>query len=79
VGLEFSRKAKEIAFSNGIIIENESIQSHSVAHPAKYDVVCAFQVLEHVSEIRSFIESSIKALKPGGLLIYSIPSADSFQ
>ena len=78
VGLEFSRKAKEIAFSNGIIIENESIQSHSVAHPAKYDVVCSFQVLEHISEIRSFIESSIKALKPGGLLIYSLPSADSF-
>ena len=78
VGLEFSRKAKEIAFSNGIIIENESIQSHAVAHPAKYDVVCAFQVLEHISEIRSFIESSIKALKPGGLLIYSLPSADSF-
>ena len=78
VGLEFSRKAKEIALSNGIIIENESIQSHSVAHPAKYDVVCAFQVLEHVSEIRSFIESSIKTLKPGGLLIYSVPSADSF-
>jgi 2-polyprenyl-3-methyl-5-hydroxy-6-metoxy-1,4-benzoquinol methylase len=78
VGLEFSRKAKEIAFSKGIIIENESIQSHSVAHPAKYDVVCAFQVLEHISEIRSFIESSIKALKPGGLLIYSLPSADSF-
>lgn len=78
VGLEFSRKAKEIAFSKGVIIENESIQSHSVAHPAKYDVVCAFQVLEHVSEIHSFIESSIKALKPGGLLIYSVPSADSF-
>ena len=78
VGLEFSRKAKEMAFSKGIIIENESIQSHSVAHPAQYDVVCAFQVLEHVSEIHSFIESSIKALKPGGLLIYSVPSADSF-
>jgi len=78
VGLEFSLKAKEIAFSKGIIIENESIESHSVAHPAKYDVVCAFQVLEHISEIRSFIESSIKALKPGGLLIYSLPSADSF-
>lgn len=78
VGLEFSQKAKEIAFSKGILIENESIQSHSVAHPAKYDVVCAFQVLEHISEIRSFIESSIKALKPGGLLIYSLPSADSF-
>jgi 2-polyprenyl-3-methyl-5-hydroxy-6-metoxy-1,4-benzoquinol methylase len=78
LGLEFSRKAKEIAFSKGIIIENESIQSHSLAHPAKYDVVCAFQVLEHISEIRSFIESSIKALKPGGLLIFSLPSADSF-
>jgi 2-polyprenyl-3-methyl-5-hydroxy-6-metoxy-1,4-benzoquinol methylase len=78
VGLEFSQKAKEIAFSQGIIIENESIQAHSLANPGKYDVVCAFQVLEHVSEIRSFIESSLNALKPGGLLIYSVPSSDSF-
>ncbi|AFY82278.1 class I SAM-dependent methyltransferase [Oscillatoria acuminata] len=78
VGLEFSRKAKEIAEQQGTLVLNESIQQHSLENSDKYDVVCAFQVLEHIPELNSFIEGSIRAIKPGGLLIYSVPSADSF-
>jgi 2-polyprenyl-3-methyl-5-hydroxy-6-metoxy-1,4-benzoquinol methylase len=77
-GLEFSQKAKLDAENKGIKVLNESIQVHSKSHSSAYDVVCAFQVLEHVTEIDSFIESSLVCLKPGGLLIYSVPSADSF-
>ncbi len=57
---------------------NESVQEHSLGNANKYDVVCSFQVLEHVSDIHTFVESCITCLKPGGLLIYSVPSADSF-
>ena len=78
LGLEFSQEAKKLAAERGLKVINESIQNHAAANPAKYDVVCAFQVLEHVSEIHSFIKSSITCLKPGGLLIYSVPSADSY-
>jgi len=77
-GLEFSSKAIDIAAKDNISILNELIQEHAVNNSNKYDVVCAFQVLEHVADIKSFIESSIKCLKPNGILIYSIPSADSF-
>ena len=78
IGLELSSKAIDIAAKDNISILNESIQKHAVNNSNKYDVVCAFQVLEHVADIKSFIESSIKCLKPNGILIYSIPSADSF-
>jgi 2-polyprenyl-3-methyl-5-hydroxy-6-metoxy-1,4-benzoquinol methylase len=78
VGLEFSQKAQLDAENKGIRVLNESIQVHAMSHPSAYDIVCAFQVLEHVIEINSFIESSLLSLKPGGLLIYSVPSADSF-
>ncbi len=37
-----------------------------------------FKFLEHVPEVDSFIRSSVKCLKRGGVLIYSVPSADSF-
>ncbi|MBD2040285.1 class I SAM-dependent methyltransferase [Microcoleus sp. FACHB-672] len=79
VGLEFSREATNIAAKEGICIQNESIQTHAIKNLNTYDVVCAFQVLEHVEEVYSFIESSTLCLKPGGLLIYSIPSVDSFS
>jgi len=78
IGLEFSTKAIDIAAKDNISILNESIQEHAVNNSNKYDVVCAFQVLEHVADIKSFIESSINCLKQNGILIFSVPSADSF-
>lgn len=77
-GLDFSTNAKEMAEKNNITIKNESIQSFANANPQSFDVVCSFQVLEHVSNPRSFIESKILALKPGGKLIVSVPSNTSF-
>jgi SAM-dependent methyltransferase len=77
VGLEFSKAAQDIAAQTGITVINETIQTHRQRNSEKYDVVCAFQVLEHVAEVHSFIEASVACLKPGGLLIYSVPSADS--
>lgn len=79
VGLEFSREAKNLAAKEGICIKNESIQTHALENLNTYDVVCAFQVLEHVEKVYSFIESSTLCLKPGGFLIYSVPSVDSFS
>lgn len=78
VGLEFSQKAQLTAQNQGLTVLNETIKEHSVNNSSKYNVVCAFQVLEHISDINSFIENSLECLVPGGLLIYSVPNADSF-
>jgi 2-polyprenyl-3-methyl-5-hydroxy-6-metoxy-1,4-benzoquinol methylase len=77
-GLEFSKDAIEIASKASIKIINQSVEIHSNSHLESYDVVCSFQVLEHVSNPKSFIESCLKCLKKGGLLIISVPSDDSF-
>lgn len=77
-GLELSKDAIETASKNRIKIIDESVEEHSHANPEIYDVVCSFQVLEHVANPHSFIDSCIKCLKPGGLLIFSVPSDDSF-
>ena len=77
-GLEFTRKAIELANKSGTEIFDQSIENHSIQNHEKYDVVCAFQVLEHISSVHSFINSGLKCLKPGGYLLLSVPSADSF-
>jgi 2-polyprenyl-3-methyl-5-hydroxy-6-metoxy-1,4-benzoquinol methylase len=77
-GLELSRKAKVMAEEKGIYVINESIESHAVTHKELYDVVCSFQVLEHVPDPASFIDACITCLKPGGILMLSVPSEDSF-
>lgn len=78
VGLDPSEKAKKMASKNGVRIKNESIELHAQNHQDYYDVVCSFQVLEHVPNPFSFLNFSIQTLKKGGLLIIAVPSEDSF-
>lgn len=53
-----------------------TIQELSCEDDRKFDLVCAFQVLEHIVDVESFIRSSIKCLSPGGLLLFSTPNPD---
>jgi len=78
IGLDFSRNAKEMAAKNGIKIENEMIQDYADKNPNKFDVVVSFQVLEHVSSPKSFLEAKLKTLKVGGKMLIAVPSEDSF-
>jgi SAM-dependent methyltransferase len=77
-GIEFSENARNIGRFLGRNIITESIEDHAENNLEKYDVVCSFQVLEHTTNPRSFIEGCIKTLKPGGTLILTTPSEDSF-
>lgn len=78
IGLEISGKAVREAQSVGLNVFQQHIQDYLKQHTEKYDIVCAFQVLEHVSGINDFISSAIQCLKPNGLLILSVPSENSF-
>jgi len=78
-GLEFSQNAIEVANKNGVNLISQSIEDYSKTNNNKHDVVCNFQVLEHVCDVNSFLKSSIRCLKPGGTMIISVPSVDSFS
>lgn len=41
-------------------------------------MVCSFQVLEHIADVKSFFYVAINLLKTGGKLILSVPNNDSF-
>jgi len=73
VGLE----PNEAAASAPAEMRRESLAEHARAHPACYDVVCAFQVIEHVVEPLRFAESLVACLRPGGRLIVGVPRRGS--
>ena len=77
-GLEFSDDAIRKAKERRLKILKQSIQEHAVQNQGKYDVVCYFQVLEHVQHPGFFISESLKCLRPGGKLFIAVPSEDSF-
>lgn len=78
LGLEFNDIARIVASNNGIEVLGETILRHSQHKAASYDVVCAFQVLEHVADPASFLDACVRCVKEGGLLIIAVPNADSF-
>jgi 2-polyprenyl-3-methyl-5-hydroxy-6-metoxy-1,4-benzoquinol methylase len=77
-GIELSGAAVDSARQRGLKMSKRSIADHAKDHAGCYDVVCAFQVLEHIEDTRSFLESSVGCLKPGGKLIQSVPREDGF-
>ncbi len=78
VGLEYTEKAVDLARSKGLEIKMQSIEVFSNENKGCFDVVCFYQVLEHVPDPRGFLNDAINCLKSGGLLILSVPSEDSF-
>ena len=78
VGLELNSSAIKKGRKNGANLIDESIHSYSKNNSEKFDVVCMFQVLEHLVQVKEVIESCLKCLKPKGFLIVSVPNNDSF-
>lgn len=78
VGLELNQSAVNVGQQKGLDIIREFVEDHAKKNPDTYDVVCSFQVLEHISEVQSFIKACIGCLKRGGKIIFSVPNNGSF-
>ncbi len=45
----------------------------------KYNLIAFFQVLEHIEDIPDFIDCIKKLLKPGGIVVISVPNRDRWR
>jgi SAM-dependent methyltransferase len=78
IGLELNVAAIAKGEKKGLRMYNEMIEDHAAAHAGEYDVVCCFQVLEHIYNVKSFLDASLKALKRGGKLIIGVPNNNPY-
>jgi len=79
-GLELNEEAVRQGSKAGLKILNQEVQAHAqdASTSYSYDVVCSFQVLEHISLVKDFISACCDVLKPGGKLIFGVPNNNPF-
>jgi SAM-dependent methyltransferase len=77
-GCEQNYSAVKVARSNGLTLLLDDSANLAKRHPAAYDIVCSFQVLEHVSQPGTFLRSACELLRPGGKLLLGLPNGGSF-
>lgn len=73
IGIELSEEAVLISKAKGLNVENTTLHQLARNTQQKFDVICAFQVLEHLSDVKSFFEDAISLLKNDGKLIIGVP------
>jgi SAM-dependent methyltransferase len=77
VGLELNSHAVEKATKKGLTVHKEDLSIFSKRNHECFNVVCFFQVLEHIADPLSFLQNAVHVLKPGGRLILAVPNNES--
>ena len=76
-GVDIAADAIEYARTNYPIAGLRFIESSCTAvpfPPESFDVLVAFEVIEHLPDFRAFLDESARVLAPGGLFIVSSPN-----
>jgi SAM-dependent methyltransferase len=73
-GLDHNPEAAVRARRRGVEVVTLDAASFAARNPERFDVVCAFQVLEHIDRIQPFLGTILRCLKPGGALHVTVPN-----
>lgn len=73
-GLELNENAVDYGKQVGIEVYNTYIEEFCKTNKERFDMVCSFQVLEHINDVDSFINSSLASLKKGGRFVVAVPN-----
>lgn len=77
-GLELNPLAVTTCVLDNLDVKEILINDLAENYKCHYDVVCFFQVLEHITNVHDFIQSSLDTLKIGGTLIIGVPNNNPY-
>ncbi len=76
VGLETNASVVEDACRNGLEVYLGELGTFAPENAGKFDVACAFHVLEHVEAPVAFLRSLASCVRPGGTVYLSVPNRE---
>ena len=77
-GLELNSDMVLRSRKEDLDVVNETIEEFANKNAGAFDVVYSHQVLEHITEVKSFLDSALLALKPNGKLILCVPNNNPY-
>jgi len=77
-GLELNSQAVETAKKDKINVIHQTVEDFAKKTKEQFDVICTFQVMEHLLEIDSFMKAVSSLIKKDGKFIIAVPNNDSF-
>lgn len=78
VGLELNETAVVTARERGLDVRSETVEEFASGAFEPFDAVCTFQVLEHVPDVKSFLDAACHLLRPGGMLLIGVPNNNPY-
>jgi 2-polyprenyl-3-methyl-5-hydroxy-6-metoxy-1,4-benzoquinol methylase len=75
-GVELNPSAAQHSRDMGFRVTEDDIRSLAVHESQRYDAVCAFQVLEHVTDPVSFLADMLRLVRIGGIIVLAVPNDD---
>ena len=78
IAVEANPDMAEASRALGVEVVARPVEEAAAELPSA-DVVCAFEVVEHLFEPRAFVRECARLLRPGGLLVLSCPNGLGFD
>jgi 2-polyprenyl-3-methyl-5-hydroxy-6-metoxy-1,4-benzoquinol methylase len=78
VGLEPSQYLVDQARKRGLTVQQGTIDSNPL-EPASFDMVCLWDVIEHLAEPKKALATIRLLSKPGGILLINFPDIGTWQ
>lgn len=79
VGIEPTPQLAAHCRAQGLAIEERTVEAFAADTSQRFEVIVAFEVIEHLFEPAAVIASLERLLKPGGLLILTCPNGLGFD
>lgn len=79
LGIEPTPQLAALCRAQGVEIEERTVEAFAADTAQRFEVIVAFEVIEHLFEPDAVIASLARLLKPGGLLILTCPNGLGFD